>query len=138
MVVPTVVRDWTGRLAHLRQLVATEPRGPTWLWRIRIRILRYLVARYGEPKAPGAVEIEPQEAEPEVGEVPLRRESPPPVVSMALLPPSGVEHPPKPRGVITPILADIHELNEDRRLAEGSNVLPGIVWSWWRSEWCLR
>ena len=49
MVVPTVIQEWQTRLANLRQLVAAEARGPAWLWSIRIRILEYLVARYGEP-----------------------------------------------------------------------------------------
>ena len=52
MVLGGVRQEWSIRLAHLNGLVQAGVRGPVWLWRIRIRILSYLLTRYGETPPP--------------------------------------------------------------------------------------
>jgi hypothetical protein len=136
VVIAGVKREWASHLAHLTGLVEAGARGPTWLWRIRIRILSYLLARYGEPRGPAPeIEDEPYDAEDEFLAPP---EPLPPVVMGISLPHVSVEHPPKPGTVITPILADIHEVNTDLRLARWQDPPPDQVWSWWRSVWCRK
>ena len=137
MVIAGVRQEWSSQLAHLTGLVEAGARGPTWLWRIRIRILSYLLARYGEPRArpPGEIEADRQDAE---DGFPAPSEPSPPVFIATMRSPVGVEHPPKPGTVITPILADIHEVNTDLRFARWQDPPPDQVWTWWQSVWCRR
>ena len=137
MVIAGVKRGWSSRLAHLNGLVEAGARGPTWLWRIRIRILSYLLARYGELRGAAPWEIETQEQDTEDG-FPAPPEPSPPVYFVTTRPPVGVEHPPKPGAVITPILADIHQVNTDLRFARWQDPPPEQVWTWWQSVWCRR
>ncbi|MHC4218047.1 MAG: hypothetical protein ACYSU7_06275 [Planctomycetota bacterium] len=62
----------------------------------------------------------------------------PPVVMGTMLPPPAVEYPPKPVWVITPILDDIHKVNDDVRADLWHDPPPEQVWDWWRSAWCRR
>ncbi|MHC4710959.1 MAG: hypothetical protein ACYTA3_11220 [Planctomycetota bacterium] len=135
VVIAGVKQDWTSRLAHLNGLVEAGARGPMWLWRIRIRILSYLLARYGEPPraVPREIEAGRQDAEDDLLGSP---EPLPPVFVATTRPSVGVEHPPKPGTVITPILADLHEVNTEVRLARWQDPPPDQVWTWWQSVWC--
>ncbi len=138
MVIAGVKREWSSRLAHLTGLVEAGAGGPTWLWRIRIRILRYLLARYGEPGEPAPPELEAKRRNAEGDAFPGPAEPPLPVVIGTSLPLAGVDHPPKPGAVITPILKDIHDANVDLRSARWQDPPPDQVWIWWRSQWCRR
>jgi hypothetical protein len=138
VVIAGAKREWSSRLAHLTGLVEAGARGPAWLWRIRIRILRYLLARYGEPGEAAAPELEAGRRDAGDTAFPGPAEPPPPVVIGTLRPPVGVEHPPKPGAVITPILKDIHDVNVDLRIARWQDPPPDQVWTWWRSQWCGR
>jgi hypothetical protein len=135
VIIAGVKQEWTSRLAHLNGLVEAGARGPTWLWRIHIRILSYLLARYGEPRGavPREIEADQQDAE---HDFLAPAEPPPPVLVATTRPPVGVEHPPKPVTVITPILADLREVNTDLRLARWQDPPPDQVWTWWQSVWC--
>ncbi|MHC4963351.1 MAG: hypothetical protein ACYTGE_00415 [Planctomycetota bacterium] len=135
MVIADVKREWSSRLGRLTGLVEAGERGPAWLWRIRIRILSYLLARYGEPGEPGPPE--PSLPEPSPPELAPPEPSPPVFVATSG-PPVGVEHPPKPGAVITPILDDIHEANDFVRMARGQDPPPELAWTWWRTAWCRQ
>ncbi len=132
MVVRAVVRDWSDRLANLERLVDAEPNGPIWLWRTRIRILSFLLARYGPaPPRPANGRRPPRP--------PIRRHpEPPPALPPDVVAATGVAHPPKANTVIRPILDDICDVNEERRGAEWINPSPQAVWTWWRAVWCVR
>jgi hypothetical protein len=139
VVIAGVKREWAASLAHLTGLVEAGARGPAWLWQIRIRILSYLLARYGEPVDDVALESEAKD--PEADEVDVRdafREPadwpPPPIPTVQ--PPAAVEHPPKPGTVITPILADIHKVNTDIRFDRWEDPPAEQVWNWWQEAWC--
>ena len=130
-----VVGEWLLRLATLEHLLEAEPGGPTWLWRIRIRILKYMLGRYGgEPT---------QQIEPDLGHaeetVPDASLAPAPAAPLpAILRCSAVDHPPKPASTLTPILDDIQLVNEQRRTANASWAFPEAAWIWWRDEWCVE
>ncbi len=127
--------DWQLRLAGLKRLVADDPQGPIWLWQIRIRILTYLVSRYAEtPSTALGRKRETAESQACTESVEML----PPVPPTTLLPPVGVEHPPKPAAVIAKVLVEIHELHQQRRIDQWINPAPDVVWQWWRSAWCLR
>jgi hypothetical protein len=130
MVISGVSREWSMRLARLRALLAGGGDGPAWLWRIRIRILSYLLARYGEPEPPAAP---PADEAP-----PLPREPVPPVSIGFRMPAVAVEHPPKAAPVITPVLDEIHEVNADLRAARWEPPRPAEVWTWWQARCCRR
>jgi hypothetical protein len=138
VVIAGVQREWSRRLAHLTGLVEAGARGPAWLWRIRIRILSYLLARYGEPQEPAPSAFEAERMDTGDDAFPGFTEPALPIVTGTRLPPAGVEHPPKPGSVITPILEDIHEVNADLRAARWQDPPPDLAWTWWRSTWCLR
>ncbi len=93
MVIAGVKQEWSSQLAHLTGLVEAGARGPTWLWRIRIRILSYLLARYGQLRGAVPWEIEADEQDAEAG-FPAPPEPSPPVFIATTRPPVGVEHPP--------------------------------------------
>ena len=137
MVVETVARDWSVRLAHLSRLLEADPAGPTWLWRIRFRILSYLVSRYGgqatDTPAPAGA-LDPGD----VGDITDDDGRAVIVLGRTLLPPVGVEHPPRRGPVISPILLDLQTVNQQRRAAESHDLRPDIAWCWWRSNWCRR
>ena len=128
------MRDWLIRLATLEYLVEAEPGGPIWLWKIRIRIIRYLLARYGTAST-HEIEIDirlpqPGDSDPSI---------PPPADPTAGVAPTVlVDHPPKLASAIAPILDDIRLVNDDRREVESYRVIPEVVWTWWRDEWCAR
>jgi hypothetical protein len=53
LLISQLVSLWRRRLAHVRSL-ADDPdpvSGSQWLWRVRERILTFLVSRYSEPEA---------------------------------------------------------------------------------------
>jgi hypothetical protein len=134
MVIGGVSREWSIRLARLQHLVETGASGPAWLWRIRIRILGYLLARYGEPPALAS----PPEPRETADEARVPPEPAPPVSMGYRLPPVAVEHPPKAAPVISPVLDEIHELNARLRAARWEAPTAEQVWGWWRAAWCRR
>jgi hypothetical protein len=138
VVIAGVKREWSSRLARLTRLVEAAAPGPTWLWRIRIRILSYLLARYGEPVEPGRPELEAGRQDAEDGAFPAPREPAPPVVMETTLPPVAVAHPPRRGDVILPVLEEIHEVNDALWIARWQEPPPDLVWTWWRSAWCRR
>jgi hypothetical protein len=135
MVISGVSREWSVRLARLHRLVAAGGEGPTWLWRIRIRILSYLLARYGEPPEPAAP-LEPHRPEGDARVIPPEP-VPPPVIGYSPRP-VAAEHPPKAATAITPVLDEIQALNEGLKAARWENPPPGQAWAWWRTRWCRR
>ncbi len=132
MVIAERTRDWFFRLADLRSLIRTQPQGPVWLWMIRIRILNYLVSRYGDQPAP--------QAEPAAGDAEPYAASGgdtlPGPGSLSLLWNAGIAHPPRPLSAIRPVLEDLRTLNDQRY--EVMSPSPEVAWMWWRSTWCLR
>jgi hypothetical protein len=138
MVIGGVSRDWSIRLARLHELVATGADGPRWLWRIRIRILSYLLARYGGPEATPP----PRGSTPPAGAAddlpPPAPEPAAPVHVAFAMPPSAVEHPPKAASALSPVLDEIHDANAGLRAARWENPPPEQVWWWWRGTWCRR
>ena len=127
-----IVREWLLHLATLEHLLEAEPGGPTWLWRIRIRILKYMLGRYGgEPTQQIERDLErPQKTEPDRSYEPA-----PPAPLPTILRSSAADHPPKPVSTLTPILDDIQLVNEQRRTANASWAFPEAAWTWWRDEW---
>ena len=130
MVINTRLEDWCSRLFELDRLTRQKPEGPTWLWRIRIKILEYLVTRYaGEPIAKTLT-----------GDERTRRaetaSSPSP--TMLDRPPLEVQHPPRSAPIVRPVLDEIHTLNNERRIAEGSCPEPAVLWEWWRQTQYAR
>ncbi len=132
MVIAEGTRDWSIRLAGLRALIHTEPQGPVWFWKIRIRILDYLVSRYGDQPAP--------QAEPAAGDAETDAASGgdtlPGPGPLSLLWNAGITHPPRPLSAIRPVLEDLRTLNDQRY--EVMSPSPEVAWMWWRSTWCLR
>ncbi len=130
-----VVREWLLHLVTLEHLLEAEPGGPTWLWRIRIRILKYMLGRYGgEPTQQIERDLEqPQKTEPDRSYEPA-----PPAPLPTILRSSAADHPPKPVSTLTPILDDIQLVNEQRRTANASWAFPEAAWIWWRDEWCVE
>ncbi len=130
MVVNTRLGDWCSRLFELHHLTQQEPEGPTWLWRIRIKILKYLVTRYAD---------EPIAKTPIGDERTCRADSvssPPP--TMLDRPPLEVQHPPRSAPIVRPVLDEIHTLNDERRIAEGSCPEPAVLREWWRQTQYAR
>lgn len=122
MVIPGLFEDWTSRLVSLRARVETEHEGPAWLWRIQIRILEYLVARYS-----GA---------PELGLAPPRARGraarrPAPIAKPASPRPAAAQ-PPRSIGALAPLLRDLVLVNESSRAAR-EPLDPQDAWLWWRS-----
>ena len=130
MVINTRVGEWCSRLFELNRLTQQEPQGSTWLWRIRIKILKFLVTRYAdEPiaKTPAA-----EERTRRADTVPSR----PPLMLDRPLP--EVRHRPRSAPIIRPVLDEIHTLNDERRIAEGFYAEPAVLWEWWRQTQCAR
>ncbi len=132
MVIAEGSRDWSIRLAGLRALIHTEPQGPVWLWKIRIRILGYLVSRYGDQPAPPADPVS-GEAETDAAGGGDTLPGPGP---LSLLWNAGITHPPRPLSEIRLVVEDLRTLNDERREVESPP--PEVTWMWWRSTWCLR
>lgn len=132
MVIAEGTRDWSIRLAGLRSLIHTEPQGPVWLWMIRIRILNYLVSRYGDQPAPQAEPAGDDEDTDTAG----GGDTLPDPGLVAILPDAGITHPPRPLSSIRPVLEDLRTLNDQRY--EVIRPPPEVAWMWWRSTWCLR
>lgn len=135
MVIGGVSREWSHRLARLRSLVAAGAEGPAWLWRIRIRVLTYLLARYGEPDGPES-SGEPGETADGAGALPP--EPAPPVSAGYRLRLVAADHPPRAGAAISPVLDEIHEVNTGLRAARWEDPPPEQVWAWWRAAWCRR
>ncbi len=134
MVYHFIVREWLLHLATLEHLLEAELGGPTWLWRIRIRILKYMLGRYG-PEPTQQIERDlgpPEETRPAQSYEPTL-----PAPLPTVLRPIAAEHPPKPASTLTPILDDIQLVNEERRAVNSSWALPEAAWTWWRDEWCV-
>ncbi len=132
MVIAEGTRDWSIRLAGLRSLIRAQPQGPVWLWMIRIRILNYLVSRYGDQPVP--------QAEPAAGDAETDAASGgdtlPGPGPLSLLWNAGITHPPRPLSSLRPTLEDLQTINDERR--EVMSPPPEVTWTWWRSTWCLR
>ena len=129
-----IVREWLLHLATLEHLLEAEPGGPTWLWRIRIRIVKYMLGRYG-PEPTQQIERDP--GPPEETQPAQSYEPAPPAPLPAVLRPLAADHPPKPASTLTPILDDIQLVNEERRAVNSSWAFPEAAWRWWRDEWCV-
>ncbi len=99
---------------------------------IRIRILNYLVSRYGDQPAPQA-EPAGDDVETDTAGGGDMLPGPGPV---AILPDAGVTHPPRPLSALRPTLQDLRTINDERR--EVMSPPPEVTWKWWRSTWCLR
>lgn len=130
MVINTRLGEWCSRLFELRRLTQQEPEGPKWLWRIRIKILNFLVARYSD---------EPIAKTPIADEGTRRRDtvsSPPLTILDRPLPEE--QHPPRSAQIVRPVLDEIHTLNDERRNAEGFYPEPAVLWEWWRQTQCAR
>ena len=130
MVISTRLGEWYTRLSELHRLTQQEPEGPTWLWRIRIKILTYLVARYAD---------EPLAKTPRV-KAAARRIASTPADSVRDLdrPLPETPKPPRSRQVIRPVLDDLQVLNDERRNDEDFYPDPAVLWEWWRETWCTR
>ena len=101
-----LLREWQARLVGLRQRVAdsTEPR--PWVALVQIRVLRYLIARYGR---------EP------VGEFIPPGPAPPPSWPIPFGPVEVDGPPPRSGEAIRRLLLDIHWRNR----------APCSRWRWW-------
>ena len=108
-----------------------QPQGPVWLWKIRIRILNYLVSRYGDQRAPQA-EPAGDDAGTDTAGGGDTLAGPGP---LSLLWNAGVTHPPRPLSAIRPVLEDLQTLNDQRY--EAMSPTPEVAWTWWRSQWCV-
>lgn len=114
MVIHGIFEEWNARLLALRALIETEPAGPVWLWRIQIRILEYLVARY----AGRGLLVAPRTA---------------PARSTRPLAWPAVPHPPRDIGSLAPLLLDLVQINDERRAGEPAPPDLEEAWNWWRS-----
>jgi hypothetical protein len=132
MVINPVTHGWSWRLENLRRLIDREPDGPVWYWRIRVRILRYLLARYPE-STEHPVAITPDRELPPGAAA----EAPPPALPVTVVPMVAVQHPPKPPALLAELLDDVHHVNREHRIAEQVECPPDLVWEWWRRTWCL-
>ncbi len=131
MVINTRLGEWCSRLFELHRLTQQEPQGSTWLWRIRIKILEYLVARYADEPIAKTL----------AGDEGTRRAdtvaSPPPL-TMLDRPLPEVQYPPRSAQIVRPVLDEIHMLNDERRVSEGFYPEPAVLWEWWRQTQCAR
>ena len=134
MVVPGLARDWSIRLDHLVRVAQSDPPGSAWLCRIRIRVLRFMISRYGASAPATEAGGFPDAG---IDELPERHPRPPADV-LSVMPPIGVAHPPKLRSEIAPVLKDLREINDQRRCVEGDCPEPDVIWEWWCSVWCRR
>ncbi len=130
MVINTRLQEWCSRLLELHRLTQQEPEGPTWLWRIRIKILKYLVTRYADEsiaKTPAVDE-------------PTRRTDSVSSAATTLLdrPLPEEQHPPQSGYVVRPVLDELQILNNQRRNDEGFYPEPAVFWEWWRETQCTR
>ena len=125
MVINTRLQEWYSRLFELHRLTQQEPEGSTWLWRIRIKILKYLVTRYAD-------ESIADESIPQTDTVSS--------TSTTLLdrPLPEEQHPPQSCQVVRPVLDELQVLNNQRRNDEGFYPEPAILWEWWRETQCTR
>ncbi len=136
-----VVREWLLHLVTLEHLLEAEPGGPTWLWRIRIRILKYMLGRYGgEPTQQIKRDLgQLQETQPDQSHEPDPHTPPAPSAPLpTILRSTATDHPPKPVSILMPILDDIQLVNEQRRTVNASWAFPEAAWIWWRDEWCVE
>ncbi len=130
MVINTRLGEWCSRLFELHRLTQQEPESSTWLWRIRIKILTYLVARYAdEPVAKTPAADERTRLADTVPSRPL---------TMLDRPLPEEQHPPRSALIVRPVLDEIHTLNDERRIAEGFYPEPAVLWEWWRQTQCAR
>ena len=130
MVISTRLEEWCSRLFELHRLTQQEPEGPTWLWRIRIKILTYLVARYADEsvaKTPRAKAAARRIAS-----------TPTDMVRDLDRPLPNPRKPPRSPQVIRPVLDELQVLNDERRNDEGFYPEPAVLWEWWRETWCTR
>ena len=131
MVISPVTENWAQRLDHLRRLLERQPQGPVWIWRTRVRILEYLLARYRDGPERPALATAPHDDV-------LADERPERAPAATVFPMVGVTHPPKAGALMSGLLREVQEINEARRIAAGSPRSPEDVWQWFRGTWCLR
>jgi hypothetical protein len=139
MVLRLPIHEWAARLAELRRREQEVREDRAWLLEIRIRILRYLLSRYGEgetnAEAPGPTRR--ALAAPRTAPDPYAHEwDGEPAGRATVYPFRGVEYPPRPREEIAPILGDLARRNLVSRIARGADPGPDEAWSWWRATWC--
>ena len=134
MVINPVRHGWSLRLENLGRLIEQDPDGPVWLWRMRVRILRYLISRYTEP--PGVRPTGSSLDVPSVFDEAI--EALPAMPPTTVLPMVAVPYPPRAAAAMMGLLHDVRTINEARRgdgLAERD---PELIWAWWRETWCVR
>ena len=120
MVLSTLFQQWTQRLMALEEERSSRPIDERWLIGIRIKILRYLIARYGESVVVPVRDFT-ETKERTGGESSVAR-------SAAASP---IECLPRRGETMTPALDDIQEAN---RIANPWRD-PEQVWSWWATHW---
>ena len=130
MVINTRLQEWCSRLFELHRLTQQEPEGPAWLWRIRIKILTYLVTRYTDESIAKTLVADEQ----------TRRTESVSSASTTLLdgPLPEAPHPPLSGQVVRPVLDELQILNNQRRNDEGFYPEPEVFWDWWRETQCPR
>lgn len=128
MVTTTRFHRWCVRLVNLRRdLDRSDNRGEAWLFRIRLKIIGYLITRYADTAianqpVDASVDAEPQQV--------AASGSAPPASAASLN--LDCDNPPKMREDLRPILDDLHETNDDRRELEGVYRRLDHAWMWWR------
>ena len=130
MVINTRLGEWCSRLFELHRLTQQELEGPIWLWRIRIKILKYLVTRYpDEPIAKTPADDTQTRRADSVSSAPA---------TLLDRPLPEAPRPPQSCQVVRPVLDELQVRNNQRRNDEGFYPDPEVIWEWWRETWCMR
>jgi hypothetical protein len=95
--------EWALRRVQLRRLASEDVAGPGWIYAIRVRILSFLLARYGETPVERPRPSERRRARPE----------PPPRTYCIVKEPR--YNPPRATGQLTAIMRDVARCNADSR-----------------------
>ena len=114
---PELIAAWLSRTRNLRSLIEADPSGRwTWLWRVRLNILDYLLRRYGGDVTARDLRSSSM-GEPSAQAPPV--ESTAPYVRKTVWRWSGERppHAPRARADFQDRLDRVHEANEEPRLA---------------------
>jgi hypothetical protein len=131
-------KEWAARLDALRAIREQFPGGPVWLWNLRIRILQFLVARYGHDQN---VETEKRDSA-AFGETNDSANDSEWRWSGISLPPvarAGIENPPRTREELATKLLQISDGLDACRSSTWQRPPVETIWTWWRDVYaCSR
>jgi hypothetical protein len=133
--------NWSLRLDRLRRHAMEQPAGVSWIARIRIRILEFLLARYSTNLAEDISNRDPRKAARfATGELDaaVSDDFALPRVRLKEIGPVRTESPARSGVSIRPILNHLEEMHEASERARWAPQFYDQAWEWWAASSCRR